>query len=383
MICSPRMNELVRCGCVCAALLLAGAPGVAYANDSAASTAAGGIQLRREANVSMEKEVLTISEAKVTVEYEFLNESDQDITTDVAFPIPAYGNGFVDAAGRRDFNDFHLWIEGKPLKFNTDVRADLNGKDQTEVLNKLGIDIATLGHYGDNAKSEPKGQVNSLSPEAQQQLLKLGLVSGADGPRPWEPLWKVLKTYYWTQTFPAHKILHVRHEYTPAIGLDEMQPDTLDPAVRKDRLSALKAKAHSPADTFKGKSPAALEAVYSGIDNSCVDPSLGKTIIDGAAKKYKSTEDSITMIWVDYILTTASSWKTPIKDFTLIVDSQAAPFLGRVEQYAAFCWDGPITKLDASRVQAHAREFRSQERASRDILLASGSPGVRSVPERR
>lgn len=350
------MNELVRCTALATILFGAALP-VMEANDSAASTGAGGIQLRREANVSMEKEVLTISEAKVTVEYEFLSESDQDITTDVAFPIPPYGNGFVDPAGRRDFSDFHLWIEGKPLKYATDARADLNGKDQTEVLKKLGIDIASLGHYGDNAKSEPMGQVNSLSPEAREQLLRLGLVSGADGPRPWEPLWKVLKTYYWTQTFPPHKILHVRHEYVPAIGIDEMQPDTLDPAVRKGRLSVLKAKAQSPTDTFKGKSPAALEELYNGIDNSCVGPSLQKTIMDEAAKKYKSSEDSITMIWVDYILTTASSWKTPIKDFTLIVDSRPAPILGRVQPHAAFCWDGETKKLDASRVQAHAVNF--------------------------
>ena len=44
-------------------------------NDSAASTAVGGIQLRREQDISMEKERLTISETKVTVEYEFLNQT--------------------------------------------------------------------------------------------------------------------------------------------------------------------------------------------------------------------------------------------------------------------------------------------------------------------
>ena len=351
-----RMNGLIRCGAfAAAAILLSGALPVALANDSAASIGVGGIQLRHEANISMEKEVLTISEAKVTVEYEFLNGSDQDIQTDVAFPIPAYGNGFVDPAGRKDFNDFHLWIEGKQLKYSTDVRADLNGKDYTDVLNKLGIDIATLGHYGDNPKAEPKGQINTLKPAEQEQLLKLGLISGADGPRPWEPLWKVLKTYYWTQTFPAHKILHVRHEYTPAIGLDEMQPDTLDPAVRKERLSALKAKA--PTGTFKGKSLAVLTDLYNNIDSVCVDPSSQKTIVDEAAKKYKPIEDSVTMVWVDYILTTANSWKTPIKDFTLIVSSRAAQFLGRVPQYVAFCSDGPIQKLDANRFQVHQTNF--------------------------
>jgi hypothetical protein len=92
-----------------ATLVLIGCPvAVALANDSAASTAAGGIQLRREANISMEKERLTISQDKVKVEYEFLNQTDNDITTEVAFPIPPYTNGVTDAGEPRDLGVFPL-----------------------------------------------------------------------------------------------------------------------------------------------------------------------------------------------------------------------------------------------------------------------------------
>jgi len=88
------------------AIILAGGDfTIVLGNDSAASRAIGGIQLRREANISMEKERLTISEAKVTVEYEFLNQTDKNITTEVAFPIPPYDDAFTDAGGRRDFGD--------------------------------------------------------------------------------------------------------------------------------------------------------------------------------------------------------------------------------------------------------------------------------------
>src|SRR6266700_2081402 len=48
------------------------------ANDGAASLAAGGIQLRKEARISMEKERLSISVRNITVEYEFRNNSKQD-----------------------------------------------------------------------------------------------------------------------------------------------------------------------------------------------------------------------------------------------------------------------------------------------------------------
>jgi hypothetical protein len=92
---------------------------LALGNDGAASTGVGGIQLRREANISMKQERLTISESKVTVEYEFLNDTDKDITTEVAFPIPPYDNKSDDPGGIPSFNDFHLWVDGKELKYST------------------------------------------------------------------------------------------------------------------------------------------------------------------------------------------------------------------------------------------------------------------------
>ena len=52
----------------------------AFSNDGAASVAVGGIQLKREARISMEKERLTISREKVAVEYEFLNATDEGLS---------------------------------------------------------------------------------------------------------------------------------------------------------------------------------------------------------------------------------------------------------------------------------------------------------------
>ena len=51
---------------------------------------------------------------------------------------------------------------------------------------------------------------------------------------------------------------------------------------------------------------------------------------------------------VDFILTTANTWKRPIEDFTLIVE-RTDP-----KDTVSFCWDGPIKKLDANHFQAHA-----------------------------
>jgi len=347
------MNFLIRYGAFAAAVtLLGGIRVVTHADDSAASVAVGGIQLRREADISMEKEILTISEAKVTVEYEFLNETDKDITTVVAFPIPRYDIGFNDAGGTRDFNDFRLWVEGREVKYNTEARAKLRGKDYTDLLKGLGIDIASFGGWDEDRNGTPIGPITRLPDQELQRLSSIGLINSDRGASDDKlPLWDVLKSYYWTQTFPAHKILHVRHEYTPSMGFQEINPDALDPEVRKKRLAEDREKAQSPGAL------AADENYYNTISNSCVEPSLRKGLMKQALKKYGQDTGSIEMAWVDFILTTANSWKTPIKDFTLIIDRQSASRYAIPPQYVSLCWDGPIEKTAEGHFVAHKTNF--------------------------
>src|ERR1700684_3077931 len=101
----------------------------ALADDGTASIGAGGIILmKREPRITMAKEILTISPTKVLVDYDFRNDSDEDITTEVAFPIPAYGfPGESDMwmPNQQGFDDFKLWIEEKPAKFTTETRASI------------------------------------------------------------------------------------------------------------------------------------------------------------------------------------------------------------------------------------------------------------------
>jgi len=331
------MRQLCKHACVMSALILVSSHfTLLLGNDSAASRAIGGIRLRREANISMEMERLTISEAKVTVEYEFLNQTNKNITTEVAFPIPPYDVGFLDAGGTRDFNDFRLWVEGKELKYNIDVRAKLHGKDYTDLLKSLGIDIASFGALDFDREGNPTGQFTKLSRGQRDQLFRLGLISGPDASPPGLPAWTDVKAYYWMQTFPAHKVLHVRHEYTPSIGFEMIFPSDLDPK-----------QAH-PSD------------ICGGIENSCIDPSLQKELTSQGIKNYKPGEAApLEMVWVDYILTTANSWKTPIKDFTLIIDRRKdlRHIAGAEMQYVSLCWDGPIKKLDADHFLVHETNF--------------------------
>lgn len=62
-------------------------------------------------------------------------------------------------------------------------------------------------------------------------------------------------------------------------------------------------------------------------------------------------EGMIDTLWVDYILTTANTWKTPIKDFELVIEKSAP------QDYVSFCWDGKVEQLDTHRLVARVRNF--------------------------
>lgn len=307
-----------------------------HANDAAASTAVGGIELRHEARISMERERLTVSVEKITVEYEFLNETDQDIETEVAFPVPPYGLYFTDPAGSRGIVDFRLWTESREIRFQTQVKATLRGIDYTELLNRLHVDPASFGHFDDS--SDPVSRdVSRLEKAKRAELIKAGLID--DEAR--FPNWTVVKTYHWAQTFPAHKVLHVRHEYRPVVGFEQVT-----------------------ASAIQGKE----NPQYARLPDACMNADLRNRLV-GTASKH---DGYVPTAWVDYILTTANTWKKPIKHFDLTVQVVRKPEnMVDGNWLASFCWDGPIQQVTPETFHVGAENF-VPSRELRVMLFRAG-----------
>jgi hypothetical protein len=302
-------------------LLLALTP--ALADDGAASIAAGGLVMRREPRVTMAKEVLKISLKKVEVDYDFRNDTDSDVTTEVAFPIPPYTDDIEVDPKQAGFDDFKLWIEGKAVAFQTDLRAFIGKKDVTAIVNKYNLDIATFAHNDYGATNQPN-QISILPPARKQSAYRDGIISKPHSDGLADPNWSVHKRYYWSQTFPAHATIHIRHTYTPTIGYSLVEPDgIIPPATPAAR------KAESPDRRFNREEFTSL----------CPSPA--------AITKLSKFKGYIQPVWVDFILTTANTWERPIEDFTLIVERT------NPEQTVSFCWDGPVEKLDVNHFRAH------------------------------
>lgn len=194
------------------------------------------------------------------------------------FPVPPYGLTF-NALFAKGIDDFRIWVDGRETKYEIDAKAMLNGVDYAGLLRGAGVDVPSFGHFNDNDAKHPDPyapDIEKLTPSALDQLKRLRLIDAADR----FPFWTVAKIYHWRQTFPAHKVLRVRHEYAPILGLQPIQPEVVDPARRHE------------------KTPEFVKAIR----DSCVDAGLQGTLIDAARKEPSNAGGYIESAWVDYIL---------------------------------------------------------------------------------
>lgn len=300
-----------------------------HADDEAIAIAAGGIQPRKETRISMQRERLTIGLNKVIVDFWFLNQSDKAVTTEVGFPVPPYRWNSWEPGDVRDFSDFRVWVNDKEVKYKTDVRAKLHGTDYTDLLHRLGFPI-DYAEYSAHGEVDPQRPISNLSQSQKTKLLHLGLIQ-PESTYTWEYNyeWYDYKTYHWVQTFPAHQIVHIRHEYTPQVG-------------------------------YRGFAPNKFHVEMKG---ACLSPTAERNLIaiskkNLEAKKRLPGDSFLYARWVKYILTSANTWKTPIKDFELIVQTPKpispaaqAPYL------VGLCWKGKIQQLDENHFVVRAKNF--------------------------
>jgi hypothetical protein len=293
----------------------------ALAQEGAPSIAVGGIVIH-DSHIAIDKEVLTISQSKVAVDYDFHNGSDADITNDLAFNMPDYESE-QRPPSIQGFEDFKAWVNQAPVHYSTEVKATANGHDYTSLLRSMGIDIQSFGHYYDRNVAS---QLDQLTQKQKDRLLKAGLlVKPNDAPN-----WGVRKKYYWSQTFPAHSTTHIRHEYTPALG-------------------------HSNSIAYATTGDASK--IDSELASVCPTPELLNALRNGMQQPRHA--DGID--YVDYIMTTNNTWVMPIVDFTLIAEpapeSRSPGSSSSGGNFASFCWDGPVEKVDDNQLRAHMTDF--------------------------
>ena len=305
------------------ALAAAVAAPSAAANDGFGALGAGGVVLGKTDKIAMSRELLDISCARIQVRYDFVNESDADVTTDISFPLPPYpanqNESGVIAHGQPAA--FTVLVEGKPQPFRTRVRAKHQGKDVTASLREIGYDDRQIATFPFDDKLLRQGHEVPDEDPRKSALRRAGLIEND------MPTWTIEVAYEWRQTFPARAHLHVEHSYRPFTA--EGSASGYLPGANGGRVGAAPLEQFCPA-------PAQIDQLHRLFDDPTRRDPYG--LLPGTI--------------VDYLLTTANTWKDGIRDFTLRLHPEAP------DQVVALCFPGRARKLDDGGVEVHIRNFR-------------------------
>jgi len=308
------------------------------ANDSIGYLGAGGIEFKKTEDISMEKEVLTISRKLIRVEYEFLNTTSKQIKETIIFPMPFYGFDFgcsPEHSGRLE--GFKVWVNGEIQATSRTVRARLKEKDVTSRLKELGFadeDISEYRGIEGNCGMDVHPPTGIFA-RNMDGLNKVGLVKifNQEGTVIVTPMWTAAYFYSWEQVFPPNAIVRVAHEYVPFTG----------------SINGL--YSFSDVSSFKeDKGGEGLVKDFCITDGTIrAGKNIQEHITTGA---FKIPIEGLRRETVNYILTTGANWAGPIKDFTLNLKKESK------NEIVSLCFDdGQFKKSDALTVSSHINNF--------------------------
>lgn len=279
-----------------AACLVFAAP--AAANDSTAELAMGGLQFTRTDAIEMVSEDLYLSRREVRVRYVFRNRTARDVTTRVAFPLPAIGPEFSEAPvdipdpSSPNFVRFRTSVDGRPVPLEVEARALLDGADVTARVSAAGLPLMML----DPAFDAAAGRMNEA---ALADLARAGLIeyepATPGGARAFvRPLWTLTTAFHRMQTFPAGRDVIVEHSYAPIVG-GSVQTMLLSPYAGAD-------------DPERARL----------VRDYCVDDAFMRGA--RAMARRVGGQERVQQASMSYVLTTGANWAGPIGRFHLTID---------------------------------------------------------------
>lgn len=323
-----------------AAAALLAAP--ALANDGFAGITAAGLEFSKTDAIAMQSEDLKIGLDQISVDYVFKNTSAEAVSGTIAFPMPPiYVSTFIFSPtlmtpadlDRENPLDFTATVDGQAVALKTDRRAylprpeptptdpnapyvpppasaeyDAPGDDVTEILTGMGIPLAL------DPETVMKA-LDKLTPEQEKTLKDKGLAernTEDNGPEMrWMMSWSIGIRHYWDQTFPAGAEVKISHTYKtfPNGGLFYWY-DWSKPTPDWDT---------DPNGDEKKK--------------YCIDEATGKAIL-AALPADEGGNHGGTAFNIQYVLTTAKTWKGPIGTFKLTLDK------GSEANVLSVCIDG-------------------------------------------
>ncbi|HED5891342.1 TPA: DUF4424 family protein [Salmonella enterica] len=285
------------------------------ANDSGVGETNGSIEFMQQNEISMTKERLFIASDRINVDYVFINHAAQDITVQIAFPMPPiYQNDSRDHA--KGIANFKISVEGKPVKSESRWRV-------------ISLNAANESTQDITARVLQNGWTIPQLIDALRDDDPIKSRNGKDG-KPSLPVDQeiaVQQYFIWQQRFPAGKEIIIHHSYTPSKSSGV--PDRLDSLL---------------GDEF---------------GDQCLTTATRKALkrLD-AGIKYKNEGGDANIGWseLSYILKTGSNWKDGvISDFTLRIHKKSE------NEVIAPCFSYPLKQIDPLTLEFKQKNFKPDE----------------------
>lgn len=285
----------------------------AVANDATAEIGVGGLQMVYNSAIEVVSEDLYVSPDEIRVSYRFRNITSAPVTVLVAFPLPPLGGTYEEVwyelPNPEDPNyvGFTVAVNGKPIAPEIFSRATAFGIDRTEDLAAFGLPLNPSSFALYDALRE-------LPDAARDELRRLGLLVVEQ----WGvlPTWQLETSFYWEMTFPPGEEVTVDHRYEPVVGYGFFGDFQLD-------------------------DPDYLERY-------CMDESF-----TAAAARMMGADPDFPMLdeqRIQYLLTPAQNWASPIGTFRLTVDK------GDENAIVSFCGTG-VTRTSPTTFEMTATDY--------------------------
>ena len=302
-------------------VLLSALVSAAWADDSVEAAATGNIVFEKAPELVMQDETLTITKSagktidddnfKVDVDFHFKNISDHDVTRKIAFVLPPVicrmGDNMMWMGFDADIQnqnlykglkDFVTTVDDKTQAYSTRTEATLGNKNITALLTSLNIPL-------NPCKVQAKAD-NTFDLKYSDKLKKYSLLTDSN-----EAAWSENIYFEWTQNFPAGKIIHIHHSYTPVVGGSVLAPRTIE------ELNNQFTQETPPLTPIWNYDPATLAQSNPEIIYTKSDLNSGNN-----QKRF-----CLMPKWVRYNLTTGANWNGGIGIFKLIIkNAPPAPF---------------------------------------------------------
>ena len=286
----------------------------ASANDATVEVGVGGLQMVYNSAIAVVSEDLFVSTDEIRLAYRFRNITNAPVTVTVAFPLPPLdGREYQDVSvelanpNSENFVNFELTINGKPVTPSVYSRVSALGVDRTDIVEAVGLPLNPVSYKLFDA-------LRNLPPETIEELRRLGLIMVEQ----WGtlPSWTLETAFYWEMTFPVDEDVIVEHRYQPVVGYGFFGDFQFDDPLYLDRY--------------------------------CMDAGF-----TNAARRMMVADPDFPMLderRIQYLMTPAANWATPIGTFHLTIDK------GSESALVSFCGTG-VTKTAPTAFELTETDF--------------------------